>query len=203
MRTALIFFLSAAMLSRAESPPTAPTIKELVSRLAISDEPAGMNPIYTPTKDTPKNDKRVIAHDAAKQLRERGVEAFPELLASLDDRRQSVAFRRVIPHTLGFACFCIIQDVVEDYPSAYYQAYPGWSRLGADAKPHERPNFLSSATIREWWRSRSARTLVQLRIEALDWTIEQERKIGFADEKQRTDFLVPLEKLRSQLAATQ
>ncbi len=83
-------------------------VKELVSRLAISEEPAAMTPIDQPTNDTPKTDPRVIAYDAAKELRAFGTKAFPALLAALDDHRQSIPFRAIVPHDVGLACSCII-----------------------------------------------------------------------------------------------
>jgi len=48
--------------------PNAAVIRELIGKLAISDEKASPDPIYTPSQDTPKTDKRVIAYDAAKQI---------------------------------------------------------------------------------------------------------------------------------------
>src|SRR6185436_17545259 len=102
-RFSLLFLSTLVLCLGAELTPDDTRIAELISRLAISQEPAGEEPIYTRTKDTPKTDKRVIAYDAAERLREFGTKAFPALLKSLDDRRQSVAFRRVVPHDVGLA----------------------------------------------------------------------------------------------------
>jgi len=163
-------------------------IKDLISRLAISEQPAGMSPIFTPSIDTPKTDKRVIAYDAVKQLLALGVKAFPALIASIDDHRQSIALRAMIPHDVGLACFCIIQEQVEDFPSTYR-----FERTGALFKKCNQPEALSRSTIKEWWSVRAGRPLLALQIEALEWTIAQEKQIGFVSQKQKTEILTPLE----------
>jgi hypothetical protein len=172
------------------------TVEDLVEALAVSQEPASANPIYTPSKDTPRNDRRVIAHEAARELTRRGKAAFPVLLAHLGDTRQSVALRSVLPATVGDACFCIIRDQVFDLPKDYAR---GMYRVGADGANHERPVFLAPAlfdggSVAEWLGHRERATIAELQAEALAWLIEREKGIGFRTEEDRERYLYPLER---------
>jgi len=171
-------------------------VEALIEKLAISEEPAGKKPIYSPDRDTPKTDKRVIAYEAACELKKHGKRAFPFLLRHLDDKRQSVAFRRVIPHDVGDACFCIIRDQVfclpKDYRGSIY-------RTGGDGKMHERayfsaPDLFTYKTIGPWLEARKGKSLEAMQVEALEWLIEQEKRIGFQDEEAKKKFLYPLER---------
>jgi hypothetical protein len=171
-------------------------MEDLVEALAISQEAASTSPVYTPSKDTPRNDTRVIAHEAARELERRGKAAFPVLLAHLGDGRQSIALRRTLPSTVGDACFCLIERQVfnlpEDYRGSMY-------RVGADGMQHERPLFLApgmfdTSTVAGWLGQREHATLAELQTEALAWLIEQEKKIGFRSHEDRESYLCPLER---------
>jgi hypothetical protein len=168
----------------------------LIELLAISNQAAGNEPILTPSKDTPRDDPRVQAFAAAAELEKKGNSVFPQLLQHLDDKRQSVAFRRVIPHDVGDACFCIIRvqifPVPRDYKGSFY-------RSGADGKLHARPLFFEpalfdKATLPKWLEKRKDKSLREMQIEALTWLIDQERKIGFRNEKDKALYLFPLER---------
>ena len=179
------------------APRTRPErIAALIENLAISQERAGNAIVFTPAGDTPKTDRRMVAYEAVKELHQFGIEAFPALIGSLGDHRQSAPLRAQIPFYVGPACYCIIQDSIEDFPEEYYYNF----RDGADGKMHERPSFLDSRDILDWWSARSRRTLVELRIEAIKWTVAEEMKLGFTDAKQKREILDPLEKLLHELA---
>ena len=171
-------------------------IEALIEKLAISQEPASYSPVYTPSRDAPRTDRRVIAYAAAEELKRRGRVAFPYLLRHLGDRRQSVAFRRVLPSTVGGACFCIVRSRIfalpEDYRGSMF-------RIGADGKRHERPYFSGPAlfdpsTLEGWLKEREDRSLEQMQLEALEWLIAREKEIGFRTEEDRDRFLRPLER---------
>jgi len=171
-------------------------INSLIEVLAISNEPAGNEPIYTPTPGTPKNDPRLLAIQAAEKLTKQGTNAFPKLLEHLNDNRQSVAFRRVIPHDVGDACFCIIRGQIFNLPGDYKGSF---YRVGADEKLHARPLFFKPAlfdrkTLPKWLEQRKDKTLQEMQIEALTWLIEQERKIGFRNVEGKEAYLYPLER---------
>ena len=174
------------------SPHEAET-RELIDKLAISPKEATKEPVLTPSKNTPATDKRVIAFAAAKRLRAFGAEAFPYLLEALDDKRQSVGFRRVLPSTVGDACFCVIEDQLYALPDNYRGSF---YRQGKDGAQHERPVFLkelfSPGTIREWLEERPGRSLEQLQLEALGWVLNEEEKIGAATPDDQRKFLRPL-----------
>jgi hypothetical protein len=113
-------------------------IPKLIERLAISQEKADDAPIFTPSRDAPRTDPRVIAYDAIRRLQENGATAFPFLVNHLKDHRQSVAMRRVIPHDVGDACYCIITRQLYALPDGYGGSF---YRKGRDGKLHERSVF--------------------------------------------------------------
>jgi hypothetical protein len=178
-------------------------IDGLIELLAISDKPAGNEPIYTPGPETPRNDPRWLAIDAAEGLRKKGVAAFPNLVQHLDDKRQSVAFRSVIPHDVGDACFCIIREQVFSLPKDYRRSY---NRTGADTKSRPRPYFIEPvlfdhSTLPKWLEQRKDKSLREMQIEALTWLIEEERKIGFRNEEDKRAYLDPLERRLGEIKA--
>ena len=147
---------------------------------------------------TPTTDPRMVAYDASRQLDTFGKVAFPQLVASLGDKRQSVAFRRVLPSTVGDACYCIVVWQLYDLPPNYQGSF---YRTGLDGKLHERPTFMkhlwSAETLPKWLDDRQNRTLPEMQIEALGWVRSEEEKIGIHDPGDDETFLKPL---REQLA---
>jgi hypothetical protein len=180
-------------------------IRDLIEQLAISPDDASQGPIYTPSRDAPKTDKRVIAYAAGDKLQKFGVEAFPLLLASMNDRRQSVAFRRALPSTVGDACYCIVMWQIVDLPENYRGSFV---RKGADRQSYGRPVFsehlFDPDTIKPWLAARSGRSLPELQLEAVSWTLERELNIGVQNEADEKTYIAPLrsqcEKLRLQIA---
>jgi hypothetical protein len=195
-----VFILLAGLANAAEPSPNAVAIRALIGKLAITDSPASRDPIFTPSKDTPKTDKRVIAYAAAEDLRKFGLEAFPFLLESLKDKRQSVAFRRVLPSTVGDACFCLITRQLYSLPPDYRGSF---YRTGADGKEHERPVFLkdlfTTANLKEWLASRKGHTLPELQLEALGWVLTEEERIGAPTPEAETKYLAPLRAMHVEL----
>jgi len=168
----------------------------LINKLAISDKPAANSPVFAPDPDTPRTDKRIIAYNAASDLKKFGKKAFPLLLVHLEDNRQSVAFRRSIPHDVGLACFCIIEDQILNLPSDYRGSF---YRKGKDGKSHPRPCFLepgpfTSANVNQYLSKRKHMSLEEMQIEALQWLIKKEEAIGFQNEKDKSMFLEPLKR---------
>ena len=203
MKTPLFLLISYTILCGcAGSPPeqknrsTSSDIEALIEKLAISEQLAGDFPVYTPSRNTPKTDKRIVAYDAADKIKSYGKLAFPYLLKHLGDKRQSVAFRRVIPHDVADACYCIIRSQVFLLPESYHGSF---YRKGADGENHGRPYFLKPAlftpqTIESWLAERRDMTLSEMQIEALQWLIEKEKEIGFQNKEDKKKFLYPLER---------
>jgi hypothetical protein len=202
-RTALGILVTTALLvgcsgtrCSSHTTPTAADIEALIEKLAISQAPAAEAPVFTPSRDTPRTDSRVIAYEAAEELKKCGKAAFPHLLEHLDDKRQSVAFRRGIPHDVGDACFCIIREQVFCLPEGYEGSF---YRTGADGRLHERPYFLKTAlfdrrSVKSWLDARRDKSLEEIQVEALRWLIQQERQIGFPSEQDKQRYLYPLER---------
>lgn len=189
--------------ARAPSAELRLEIEALIEKLAISSEPAIDGPVFTPMEGTPSNDPRVIAYEAAAKLAELGDVAFPQLLAHQHDERQSVAFRRVLRHTVGLACYSIVEDAIYNLPDDYRGSF---YREGADGQLHERPRFLAPGvferdTVEAWLAERQGQSLTELQIEALEWLIEQETRIGFVNEADRHEMLGPLQRQLARLKA--
>ena len=174
---------------------SAEEIEALIEQLAISDEPAAHAPVFSPTPDTPRTDPRVIAYQAADKLKSYGRHAFPYLLNHLDDRRQSIAFRNEIPHSVGLSCYRIIEMQVLRLPKDYHVTY---QRAGTDGEIHTSPSFaeaeLFQPDITTWLAEREDQSLADMQIEALEWLIEREERIGFPTEQDREWFLYPLQR---------
>lgn len=192
-RCLLALALLTGVAHASELSPNTVKIRALIAKLAITDTPASEGPIFSPSKDTPKTDERVIAYEAAEELSKFGLEAFPLLLASLADDRQSVAFRRSLPSTVGDACYCLITRQLyalpEDYSGSFY-------RHGADGELHARPVFskdlFSYDNLKGWLASRQGRPLSELQLEALGWVLAEEELIGVATPEKETEYLAPL-----------
>lgn len=84
------------------------------------------------------------AFDKLSELRE---EAFPYLIAHLDDKRPSIPFRNhSIGSTVGDACYSNIHFQLLDRPEGYSEY--GYAREGRDGKDHPKP-YWSSESIFE------------------------------------------------------
>ena len=102
----------------------------------------------------------------------------------------------MIPHSAGYACYCIVEDVLYNLPRDYQGSF---YRKGADGEWHERPGFsadgiFTTETIDEWLKEREDKSLPEMQVEILEWLIEQERRIGFETEEDREQTLGPLER---------
>ena len=167
-----------------DSRPSAEVIENLIDELAISSDP---------TDDV--GDRRARAYAVVEELSALGKLAFPHLLEHLDDNRESVELQRLNRRQyVGEACYCIIAYQILDIPPNY--AFPIF-RTGADGKSHARPfaveqDLFDSSTITAWLKQRESEPLAALQVEALEWLLEQEDKIGYPDYKSKATFHDPL-----------
>jgi len=140
---------------------------------------------------------------AERKLRKKGFAAVPHLMQYLEDIRYSYTerFDTWHNHALGEVCFYIIEDLVE------VRGFDYASRIGADGKEHDRPSYLWSVCMQgkmqQWWQERAGRSLCALRIEAGEWTLAEERKIGFTDPAQERRVTTPLLKRLGELKSQQ
>jgi hypothetical protein len=84
------------------------------------------------------------------------------------------------------------------------------SREGADGKTYSPPCYFYSlggparqGGIEKWWSTHSTKNLLEMKVEALKWTIEQEEKIGFPTPGDRKLYLEPLQTELRQLQSQQ
>ena len=126
-----------------------------------------------------------------------GKDAFPALIAHLDDEGYSLSIETAVLRSLsvGEVCFSIIEQQVDPAPMRYKV------RVGADGKWHGFQRYLSQHLghetgdregMRQWWQERRQLCLREMQIEAYAWRIEHERRIGFPDAAEREQILQPL-----------
>jgi hypothetical protein len=96
---------------------------------------------------------------------------------------------------MGDVCFKIIEEQVDLAGMHYIE------RKGTDGKDHRHQGYFSRYCgdvwyspegVKKWWKEHENRSLREMQIEALAWTIERERTIGFPREKDREAYLNPL-----------
>lgn len=95
---------------------------------------------------------------ASRILAEYGTRAFAVLIENLDDDRPACeCFQQDTSDrtTVGAACRGIIQGQVEKY-----------MYLGKAS-----PRYLETKDLKTWWRENSQKDLLQLQIEAIEWSI--------------------------------
>lgn len=91
----------------------------------------------------------------------------------------------------------MVYGLPRDYVGSIY-------RLGVDGEWHERalfskPGLFDGRSVATWLAEREHMSLTEMQIEALEWLIDQEKRIGFPTEQDREDCLYPLERQRDRL----
>jgi hypothetical protein len=173
----------------------------LAAALASPNAPPTVNGqhIEYPDGYDAKAQERVRA--AEQELKRRGVGAFPCLIEHLDDAHYSYSeyYGQWRNNSVGEICYYIIEDQVEPDGCDYTK------REAAGGKTVEKPWYIYTTHLnghlRNWWKERSGRTLRELQIEALQWEIEQERKLGFKDKPQEETILGPMLKRLAELTS--
>ena len=178
-----------------EEKPEKEQIEDLINRLAFSNEPAVDRLFPTPSDTAPKMDRRVKIHDAYNSLWVmHGFAAFPQLVAHLDDERQSVQFDSIRRATVGKACYSILNNQLHDIAGYSYS----WGRKGADGENHVRPGYFNpiyqDEGIKVWLDKRKGRSLAELQLEVMEWTLAREKEIGKAGDSDQERIIAPLEK---------
>jgi hypothetical protein len=171
-------------------------IEGLIQQLAISSDAARMEPVPTPSIHTPRTDKRVRAYESADKIKQYGKKAFPFLLRHLNDGRQSVAFRSVLPSTVGDACYSLLSQMIFAIPE---DCIRGREREGPEGKVVERPYFsgycpFDTTSLEKWLKDRDQMSLEEIQLEALKWLISEEEKLGFPSDEYRKDIILPLQR---------
>lgn len=163
----------------------------------------GLLPNYPSDFDHHAQKKVFVAMD---QLRLMGQDAFEALIAHGDDKEYSYTglYAAYVDQSVGEVCLGIIEAQVITGGRGYK------AREGADGKYHVSPSFLyfskyyaapesRRSGFSKWYDDHKNKTLREMQAEALEWRIEQEKAIGFPDEKEREYFLHPLERHLAEL----
>jgi hypothetical protein len=213
MRTQLLGVLLLCLQSCAATPTPkqsqAPsTASRLIEGLASSFPPkfpdlywgGGQDVLPTsPAEDRSRERDKLRVLQNFERLRYMGIAAFDDLVAASDDPRHSFSaeYAALLNHSVGDACFMIIESQV-DFARPIDKSRidkNGWSvSYLFDVRRIE--------GLQSWWAPRRKRSLQQLQIESLVWTIAKEEEIGFADDAERFKVLGPLVTRLDQLKKT-
>lgn len=210
----VVFFvvLGCSSLPRSPSGTTSldssqPKVRELIEALVSKYPPlfpdghwpGGGGGIFGDDKLTPEDEEGDRVLRVREQLRDIGMPAFDALISARVDERYSyswvyAAWRN---HSVGDACFMIVESQVVFHGFGYK------SREAADGRHAVKPSYLrhlrAQKRLGQWWADRRGRTLRELQVESLEWTIAQERFLGFTDDEQRDRILKPLEERLAEL----
>jgi len=179
-----------AAATRRITPEVENEIRSLIESLASTNSPppAG-DGIFG--LDRPRDwdyDAQRNVRNARLRLSQMGKLAFPILLENQHDERFSMIQSTSVeyPVLVGEVCRQIIRSNVTIGTAGYK------SRKGADGEGHNCPYFFD-ANYRDdldgWWNDNRDKTLKQMRIDTLKWRIQQEKTIGFPDEKSRRNIM--------------
>jgi hypothetical protein len=148
----IAFLWTGRAATRGDEPaaPKSTDLQVLVDRLADTG-----NGFHTPE-----------AKDAHRRLVELGTKSFSVLIDNARDERPAYAsFQQGTSNitTVGEACLGIVSGQVEEY-SYYGKAYPSY--LGR----------MTAAEIETWWERSDGKALIELQIEAVEWSIAEIKK---------------------------
>jgi hypothetical protein len=197
------------------SPEQEAEIKALVEQLVFADQPAENRPVLNPhmkaydadgkegksivkTDNLEEYQKRFDAcQQAFQKLSDFKILAFPELIAHLDDKRQSINFRNhYLGNSVGDACYWNIYYQLQDRPENY-SSY-GLSRTGRDGQQHDKPYwggtpFDEAGGLKEWLQQNRILSYVEMQIRCLQWLLDKEKEIGACDADSFFENILPLE----------
>jgi len=179
-------------------------IEALIEQLASPNKPANPEskwPGGYPDDYDHEAQKKVSS--AIEELKAYGVRAFERLVAASADKRycRSYSTSLLRDFSVGESCIQIIGEQVDHVEGRVgYKGMP----LYTDAVIYKQPV--------QWWQKRRGHSLTTLKLEALDWTIDQEKSL-FAQSMKSKDgshpaksekelqekFIAPLEKAKAAL----
>jgi hypothetical protein len=139
--------------------------------------------------------------EAARQkLLQLSTDAFPVLIEHLNDKGycRSVEGAVLSGHSVGRECFEIIEEQVVVSGMSYK------SRKGSDGEWHVHWRYFTQFSdggkalytaegMRRWWKEHKHQSLREMQIEAVQWGIDREQKIGFRCDKDKEEYLHPLQ----------
>ena len=191
-------------LRAAEPPPSdaslQATAESLIAQLKSPNKPANPDQkpglVRYPADYDFKAQKKVS--EAERMLEDLGKRAFPILIEHLNDSEYSQSFDTAIlsDFTVGEVCYMIIRRQIEPTDRSGYKA-----RHGSEGNSHTMPYYFNSFCksgqtrkdqVSRWWAGHHDKTILEMQIEALEWTIQEETQIGFPRPRDRELYLDPL-----------
>jgi hypothetical protein len=154
-------------------------------------------PEYPKEYDWEKQRRVSIARE---KLTDLGKAAFSYLIAHRDDKQYSGPLKTganpLRSLSVGDTCCMIICEQVDSMRGAYK------CRKGRDGEEQGVPAYFSQFfknrddspgnAFLKWWKEHQMQSLREMQIDALRWTVAQERSIGFPDKKEEEKCLQPL-----------
>lgn len=130
--------------------------------------------------------------DAWIQLRNLGLQAFPYLIDHFDDERDS--FRADAGDddrtwSIGLACSDIVKCQIQPFGPF------SRSNTGSGGRGPVRPSYMKYHSLRKsadataWWETRKSRSLRELQIEVLEWTLAEEAKTPARYSEEEREYL--------------
>jgi len=197
----------------ADPPPTGKEIEAEIEQLASPNKappsgPTGVGVVdqsdYPPGYDFSAQDH---VDGAWQWLSDQGPRAFPYLLAHMDDKRYCLTADSGdsdVNWSVGKACHDIFRCNLQPYGDFFTADH----RIESRNRPSymKKFNLADHEAAKKWWEARKEKSLRELQIEALEWTIAEEAKTPekFTD-KERTylhDLLANLRTADKPLDAT-
>ena len=139
-----------------------------------------------------------IGSGAYEDIRSGGKPALETLISHVDDSRVTWWNKTVGELSIELVC-----DYADPFGSTYYKG-----RIGLDGEMYYSTEYLrdhlmsGEATperLRSWWREVNHRSLANIRLEAIEWHIDRETRIGFKDKSIERDILGLLFEMRDML----
>lgn len=183
--TVVIVFISAVCYFGRKRSPVLPPARPIQILPSDPEALVELLAVDSTHRLTPYGHPVPVVHRAYDKLVEKGKEAFPALLAHLDDDRPSVTDRAVETPDVKFNCRAILTDILCPVPYEY-QRRQGSPVFGF--------RLFLNGTIDEWLKEREHMTVEEINIEALSWMVEQESALGFRDDTERERILGPLQR---------
>lgn len=175
-------------------------IAALIEQLVFTSNQATNQPVYSPGVTDKTADYRqrfTRCQQAFKKLSELKDLAFPLLVEHLDDKRQSINFcNHVLANSVGYACYLIICNQLQDLPENYSEY--GWQREGQDGQNHPKPYWVGTpfddaSGLKNWLTVNKGLAYPKMQVKCLQWLLEKEKAIGACDAESFFLNILPLE----------
>jgi hypothetical protein len=177
-------------------------IKDLITILAspndepVCDESTDDSPVYPAKYDHAAQERVVAARDA---LLAKGLEAFPELIGHVDDRRYSYNEQRektfCINLDVGYVCYRLIAVQVQAYqPLVKPKLPPSPIRFWV---PRDKQK------LRKWWQLHKHQSLREIQLDAAKWAYAYQSKADFRDDDEKAAALGVLQALITRLETSE